>query len=64
MAQSEPPNAKGGSFVSQLGLFAKKERHAEGLSPIGTQCGPMGLNAMYGERLWRQIAASIGVYVV
>ena len=23
--------------------------HPEGLSPIGTQCEPMGLNAVYGE---------------
>ena len=26
MAQSEPPNDKGGSFVSQLGLFATTEK--------------------------------------
>ena len=29
LAQSEPPNDKGGSFVSQLGLFAIEKPHAE-----------------------------------
>ena len=27
----------------------KQKKYREGLSPIGTQCEPMGLNAVYGE---------------
>lgn len=28
----------------------KRNPVTKGLSPIGTQCGPMGLNIVYGER--------------
>lgn len=30
-------------------MATKKKELLELISPIGTQCGPMGLNAVYGE---------------
>ena len=50
MAQSEPPNDKGGSFVSQLGLFAKREpgeHHADDLHR--RRSVRLGLSNMYEE---------------
>lgn len=54
----------GAGEAASGGRNKKKKDTTEGLSPIGTQCGPMGLNAVYGERaiLWsicRKIALNL-----
>lgn len=59
---SLPHRGRGGSRLRRP--EQKKKDTTEGLSPIGTQCGPMGLNAVYGERaiLWsicRKIALNL-----
>ena len=37
----------------------KKAAIPKGLSPIGTQCEPMGLNAVYEEKDWAKAADTI-----